>query len=324
MASAPNLWIISDGKAGNDAQAIGVAEALGLPYEVKSVQPKGIWKLLSPYGPVNPWERFGRGGSSFRPPWPAIAIATGRLTTPYIRALKRASRGRTYTVILLDPRTGTKDADLYWVPQHDRLRGPNVITTLTAPHRFSPARLAALRQEVPAFLAYLPSPRVAVLTGGPNGSYIYDAQTVSRLVATLQSLLHTGAGVMITASRRTPPSLRAAVSPLAANPHCIFWNGEGENPYPAFLAHGDAFIVTADSINMTGEACATGRPVYVFEPGGGSEKFRRFHQALRDHGATRPCPRVFESLESWTYQPLYSARLIANEIRTRVPLATLQ
>ena len=32
---------------------------------------------------------------------------------------------------------------------------------------------------------------------------------------------------------------------------------------------------------MTGEAAATGRPVYVFTPSAGSDKFRRFHAALR-------------------------------------------
>jgi mitochondrial fission protein ELM1 len=36
----------------------------------------------------------------------------------------------------MDPRTGTNSADLIWVPEHDRRRGPNVLSTLTAPHRY--------------------------------------------------------------------------------------------------------------------------------------------------------------------------------------------
>ena len=78
----------------------------------------------------------------------------------------------------------------------------------------------------------------------------------------------------------------------------LLWDGEGANPYPAFLAHADAFIAPADSVNMTGEPCATGKPVYVFEPEGGSPKFTRFHEALRRHGATRPLPERFERLET--------------------------
>ena len=97
----------------------------------------------------------------------------------------------------------------------------------------------------------------------------------------------------------------------------LFWDGEGDNPYPHFLAHADAFIVPADSVNMTGEPCATGKPVYVFEPEGGSAKFTRFHEALRRHGATRPLPERFERLETWSYVPLNSSETIAAEIARR-------
>lgn len=310
-------WTISDGKAGNDAQSLGVAEALGLAVAVKIVAPKGLWKLLAPYGPVDPSEGFGRPGTPFGPPWPDIAIAAGRLTTPYIRAVKRAAGPRTFTVILLDPRVGTKAADLFWVPQHDKLRGPNVITTLTAPHRFSPRRLAELRERVPPFIAALPAPRVAVLLGGPNGDYFYSRPAMDRLTAALRSLAELGAGLMVTPSRRTPQPLRDAIRAALAGRAAFFWDGEGENPYPHMLAHADGFIVPADSVNMTGEPCVTGRPVYVFEPDGGSLKFRRFHEALRAHGATRACPDRFERFEAWAYEPLHSAEVIAGEIARR-------
>jgi uncharacterized protein len=95
------------------------------------------------------------------------------------------------------------------------------------------------------------------------------------------------------------------------------WDGTGANPYPAFLAHADMLVVTADSVNMCGEACATGRPVYVFTPSGGSPKFNRFHAGLARHGATRPLPEAAAALESWSYEPLDSAAAIATEIERR-------
>ncbi|MGD9867224.1 MAG: ELM1/GtrOC1 family putative glycosyltransferase, partial [Hyphomicrobiales bacterium] len=67
----------------------------------------------------------------------------------------------------------------------------------------------------------------------------------------------------------------------------------------------------------TGEACATGKPVWVFEPEGGSPKFARFHEALRRYGATRALPASIGQLESWSYTPLDSAALIAREIERR-------
>src|SRR5262249_9490858 len=59
-------WIISDGKVGNDAQTKGVADALGLAYETKLIDPGGVWRLLSPWGPVSPAEGFGTARSQFR------------------------------------------------------------------------------------------------------------------------------------------------------------------------------------------------------------------------------------------------------------------
>jgi mitochondrial fission protein ELM1 len=310
-------WIISDGKAGNDTQSRGVFDALGLDYLVKRVDPSGIWKLMSPWGPVAPAERFGTPASPFHPPWPDFAIAVGRLTTPYIRRLKRLAGRATYTIILLDPKVGADAADLFWVPAHDRLRGPNVVTTVTAPHSFTARRLAELRRSMPPEIAALPTPRVAVSIGGPNGDYRFPPAVLAHLAGALRSLAALGAGLMITPSRRTPAEIAAFVREATEGARRWLWDGSGENPYPAFLAHADAFIATGDSVNMVGEPCATGRPVWVLEPEGGSPKFARFHAALAHHGATRPLPARFEHLETWSYVPLNSAEAIAAEIARR-------
>lgn len=310
-------WIISDGKAGHEAQARGVAEALQLDVEVKRVAPRGLWKLLSPWGPVDPGERFGSAASAFHAPWPDFAIAIGRTTTPYIRRLKQMAGLATYTVVLLDPKVALRTADLFWVPEHDQLRGGNVVTTPTAPHTFSARRLAGLRASRPDAIAALPAPRVAVLLGGPNGDYRYTPERVAHLASALRSLGALGAGLMVTASRRTPADVVDFLRAETAAQPCFFWDGTGDNPYAQFLAHADAFIAPADSVNMTGEPCATGRPIYLFEPEGGSPKFARFQEGLRRHGAIRPLPTHFERLETWSYAPLNSADTIAAEIVRR-------
>ncbi len=310
-------WIISDGKAGHEVQCRGVAEALGLDYHIKRVAPGRFFRMSAPWGPVNPAEGFGKPGSVFCPPWPAIAFAAGRLTIPYIRALKRQAGLATFSVILLDPKTADSSADLMWVPAHDKRRGPNVVTTLTSPHGFSPSRLAALRQTVPADIAALPKPRVAVLLGGPNGEYVFDDSDAARMGTALSALAHGGAGLMISPSRRTPPAFLSAIDAATAGAPRILYDGTGDNPYANFIAHADAFVVTADSVNMTGEAAATGKPIYVFEPTGGAAKFTRFHEGLTRHGATRPLPDSPGTIDAWSYEPLDSAAAIADEITRR-------
>ena len=104
---------------------------------------------------------------------------------------------------MLDNRAGLGVADVIWVPQHDRLRGPNVITTLTAPHSFTAARLAALRATVPPAIAALPRPRIAVILGGKNKVYEFRDEDDARFAAALKSLGALGASFMITPSRRT-------------------------------------------------------------------------------------------------------------------------
>lgn len=309
-------WVISDGKAGMEVQVAGVAKALGCKEEIKRVSPRGPWRLLAPWAPIDPRERFGAPGSQFAPPWPDIALATGRLSIPAIRAVRKAAPN-TFTVVIQDPRTGTGTADLIAVPQHDRLHGDNVIHTLTAPHGFSPSRLARLRQHVPARIAQLPVPRVAVFLGGPNAKYRFGEAVIERFVGSLKSLASLGVSFLVTASRRTPAAMLNTLERALADAPRIVWSGDGDNPYEGFLAHGDFFIVTADSVNMTGEACATGRPVYVFDPDGGSQKFARFHDSLRRYGATRPLPARFSQLETWQYAPLDSADQIAREVERR-------
>lgn len=309
-------WIITDGKAGMEVQVAGVAQALGVDIEIKRVRPRGLWRLLAPWGPIDPRERFGREDSQFAPPWPDIALATGRLSIPAIRAVRKASPG-TYTVVIQDPRTGAGSADLIAVPAHDKLKGDNVIHTLTAPHGFSRERLARLRRKIPKKISALPVPRVAVLLGGPNAVYRFTVEDTARLGGSLASMAALGASFLITTSRRTPPHALDAIRKATRGTKRIIWDGSGPSPYESWLAHADLFVVTADSINMAGEACATGKPVYVFEPDGGSVKFNSFHESLRRYGATKKLPESFTALESWSYRPLDSAAQIAAEIERR-------
>ncbi len=317
LLAGARAWLISSGAAGMDVQTRGVAQALGLDYEMKRVEPKGLWRFAAPWCPISPSERFGEPGAQFAPPWPDIAISLGRGGVPYMRALRRRAGNATFTVVMQDPKTGTGSADMIWVPEHDRLRGPNVFTTLTAPHSFTARRLAELRRSMPAAIAALPRPRVSVVLGGKNAVYKFRDEDDVRLARSLASLGQLGVSFLITPSRRTHERLRRVVEEATRPFPRIYWDGQGPNPYGDFLAHGDLFIVTADSVNMVGEACATGKPVLVFSPSGGSAKFRRFHTALEAHGATRPLPSEFTDIPQWSYVPLFSDDEIAREIERR-------
>lgn len=313
----PTCWIISDGKAGVETQCLAVAEELGLSPVLKRVSPRRPWRWLAPRGPVDPAVQFGLTGSAFAPPWPDIAIAGGRNTVPYIRALRRAAGRRTFTAFLQDPRTGPHTADVIWVPEHDRRRGANVFTTLTTPHRLTLAKLAERRARLPDLMAKVPGPRLSVLIGGNSRSHVFKPEDQVRLIGGLEALVPHFGSLFVTTSRRTPHELDAALHSFMSGRPGMIWDGTGNNPLHDFIAHADQLVVTADSANMVCETCVSGRPVHVFHPSGGSRKFDRLHEALVSYGATRPLAERYDVLETWTYAPLSATEEIAGEIAKR-------
>ena len=52
-------WVLTDGKAGDELQALSVTEALGLAPEIRRVKPKPPFTWLMPWGPIDPRERPG-------------------------------------------------------------------------------------------------------------------------------------------------------------------------------------------------------------------------------------------------------------------------
>ncbi|EIM25922.1 mitochondrial fission ELM1 family protein [Microvirga lotononidis] len=304
-------WVLTDGKAGDELQALSVTEALGLLPEIRRVKPRPPFSWLMPWGPIDPRERPGVPGSPLAPPYPDLLVASGRRAVAYLRFVRKASGGRAYTVFLKDPRTGPETADLIWSPEYDRLRGPNVLNTLTPPHRVAAGKLEAARVGPDPRLASLARPRVAVLAGGNSRHHRFTDDDIASFIRHLTALAETGAGLMVTASRRTPPPLREALAGLTARHGGFFWDGAGANPYVDLLAQADFIVATADSFNMIGEAAVTGRPILVFEPSGGHPKLDIYMQALKAHGVVHP----FEGrLEGQPYEPLNSTPKVAKAI----------
>lgn len=310
MTEPKLVWVLTDGKAGDEQPLIGIAEALGSTPVLRHVHPRRLFAALMPWGPIDPQESERRSGAPLAPPWPDICLATGRRTVAYLRRLKRLSP-QTFTVFFKDPRTTCHGADLLVVQAHDKPRGKGVMVITTAPNRILPERLAAIRAAPPAILAGLPAPRVAVLIGGDSRHHRFTDADISAFEVGLREHLAQGKSLMITASRRTPPRLRVGLEALRAEQRVHFWDGCGDNPYAAYLALADEVIVTADSTNMIGEAVATGRPVQIFYPHGGHPKISAFIAAL---SKTAVVGRFPNAPAIGDYAPINSTESVAQAI----------
>ncbi|MCF6276130.1 MAG: mitochondrial fission ELM1 family protein, partial [Robiginitomaculum sp.] len=282
-------WIVTSGYIGNMVQCEGIMEALGLEIEYKTVNPSAPWRYFAPWGPVSPKTQIGGTTGQFAGPLPEIIIGSSRQAVPYMRALKKHCDHRTLTVFLQNPIIGTKAADLIWVSDHDshKINGENVISSLLAPHRITQKRLDQARKSGNLDMTVLTSPCIAISVGGSNSVYNYNSKTCERFAHYLSKAAQSGASFLVTPSRRTDAGIIEVIAEaIKSAPHHI-WDGSGDNPYFEYLSQCDALIVTADSVNMAGEAIATGKPVYIFHPQGGSKKFDYFHDQLRKKGITR-------------------------------------
>lgn len=305
-------WVLTPGHAGMENQAVGLAERIGLPFETKRVRPRPPWVWLPPGWWPAPLASLPPDNEPITPPWPDLLITCGRRSVPFSLFIRRASGGRTFTVHIQDPKTAPGRFDLVVPPRHDRLSGANVIETMGALHRVTPARLAAEAEHFAPHLADLPRPLVAVLIGGNSSAYRLTPEVTGRLCDRLLAL---NAGLAVTPSRRTGADNIAVLKQRLCGPDARIWDFQGPNPYFGYLGLADAIVVTCDSATMVSEACSTGKPVYVVDLDGGSRKFRDFHDGLRRAGFTRP----FDGrLDDWGYPPLDETGDIAAEVRARL------
>ena len=315
---------MSDGRAGIEAQAVGLAEAVARQRDCEIIVKRIGWK--GDLGRLPWWltlfpRRWLTPGSEVAAPWPDILIAAGRATLPLAIRMKKWSGGKTFVVQIQDPRVPAKFFDLVIPPNHDRLKGDNIVSIIGAPHRVTPDKLAGEYPRFAAAIDPLPHPRAAVLIGGKSKAFDLTPERAAQIANDIQQALEAeGGSLLMTFSRRTPPQARALLTARLKHLPGLIWDGEGDNPYFAFLAGADYVLVTEDSANMATEAAGTGKPVFILKMDGQSLKFRLFHEELERHGAARPFTGAFQT---WTYEPLTETDRAATEVLARRAAATV-
>jgi uncharacterized protein len=310
-------WAITDRAAGNQRQALALAERLGMPVRHLVLEPRPPWSWLAP--------RLALGGrlalpaaqrALFAPPWPAVAIGCGRSAALLTRLLRRCARGHCHTVQILDPRIDPRHWDTVIAPRHDGLDGPNVLQPLGSLNPIDDDWLHDGREAFP-LLGEWPAPRVGVLLGGPRGDLRIDeiyAQQLCELLLARQRI--EGGSLLVLGSRRTPDGVMETMRARLREVPGLIWPGAGdeENPYPGVLGWADRLVVTPDSVNMLSEACAVGCAVQTFVPMPLTGKLARFHQSLREAGLLHDLGDATAPNQT----PLRETEAIAEALRKRI------
>jgi mitochondrial fission protein ELM1 len=371
-AALPNaVWVLDDPRSGNAAQAIAIAERLGVPFRRIPLS----WNWLAPMAALN---RRGsllglaapaRGMADRAQPWstagslvatpanaeggggpPALVLSSGSRSAAVALWLK--ARFGCVLVHCLPPGRnvlfGSDMFDLLVMPDLDApiggpaagigvgpalgagpgggsgTSGANVIRVLGAPHRVSPLLLRQAAGSWAERLSHLPRPAVALLVGGARerlfggtGMPPARAHALGRHVARV--VIEQGGSVLASTSRRTGGEATDALGAgLGRALHVLYrWGEPGDNPYHGYLATADAIVVTADSISMMAEACATGAPVFVALSELAGPRERRMVTAFAKAGQVR---MLGEDVAGWPRKPLDEAGRVAREVRRLVQL----
>ena len=296
--------------AGLHAQALGLAEAMGLQPELLPVRARAPWRWVAPQFWPNPVRVAGVAD-----PGNALLLTAGNIGARLGAALRRPGRP---AVHVQHPRMDPARFDAVVVNRHDGLQGSNVVVTRTALHRATPERLRAAREVWEPRLAHVRRPLVAVLAGGSNGRFRLDRDVAADLGAKLVAAARAaGAGIALTPSRRTGADATAALQAALEPNGGWVWNGNGENPYFGLLACADLIVVTEDSVSMVSEAAATRVPVLLAPLPGRSGRIRLFNALLEADGRVRPFRGGFES---WPVTPVDDTDAAGHQVRRLVGL----
>jgi uncharacterized protein len=265
----PRVWAVMCYRAGENSQIRALAEALGWPFEEKRLRYRWWGYLVDVWRGTKLLGIDRRRSSPLQPPWPDLIISAAMRNEPVCRWIRRQSGGRARYVHLGKPWAAVSTFDLViTVPEYPVPDRPNVLRNSFSLHRVTEARLAEAASRFAPRLARLPRPYIAVLMGGYSGRYALDQEKAERLAREASALARErGGSLLVTTSSRTSPAAVDALERAIDVPCQLFrWTPDAaDNPYFGYLALADALIVTCESATMLAEACATRKPVYMFD-----------------------------------------------------------
>ena len=305
-APLPSVWALLGYKAGDNTQVRSLATALQWPWESRQLRYRSTELLTNLLLAPNLYGIDTAGSDQLEPPWPDLVISSGRRNEPVARWIREASGGRTRLVHVGRPWAQPEHFDLVLTtPQYRVPPADNVMEIPLPLHGLTLAKLEQAAAEWKPQFASLPSPRIVVLAGGNSGTFLMSVDRIRQVRAAVDALAReTGGSLLVTDSARTPARAGDELFRDLELPHHTFrWGRDtGPNPYLGYLALGDRFVVTGDSVSMVAEACATGKAVYLVHPG---------RHPL-------PLPGAPEPAADWTRLDWYRWRPLSHRLAQRI------
>jgi len=303
--------LLTQGMHGMVSQVEGLAKALGLSYKHQTVKLKSFWNLIPPkFSPISEnliQDKFVCDSK--------IIISCGRKSVIPSIALKKRLGKEIFTIHIQNPKVSLKHFDLIVSPEHDNLKGDNVISTTGAIHYLT-------KKEIKENSNYLGLERekkklVAFIIGGPNKYYAYSEKIIHQAFNKVKTLFTPDKyKIVVIPSYRTPANIiKKAYDTFNFNHHVI--KEVDKRAYLSALAISDHIVVTCDSTSMISEAAITGKPVYIamMKAIKNNYRFKNFYTKLNKLGITK---ELENNVENWSYDNLNEVNRIAPFIKSKM------
>ena len=293
------------------SQVEGLAKALGLSYKHQTIKLKPFWNLIPPkLTPISENLVKQKFVCDSR-----IVISCGRKSVIPSIALKKRLGQEIFTIHIQNPKVSYKHFDLIISPEHDNIKGDNVITTTGAIHYLT-------KKEIKKNSNYLGLEKekkklVAFIIGGPNKYYSYSEQSIHQTFNKVKTLFTPDKyKIIVIPSYRTPENIiKKAYNTFNFNHHVV--REVDKKSYLSALAISDYIVVTCDSTSMISEAAVTGRPVYIvmMKSVKNNYRFKNFYTKLNKLGITK---ELNNNVETWSYDSLNEVNRIAPLIKLKM------
>jgi len=195
---------------------------------------------------------------------PDLVISCGRKSVVPSILLKKKNP-KIFTIHIQDPKVNLKNFDVIIVPEHDNLKGDNVISSKGAIHYITQSDLEKAK---PYLINKVKSQKiVSLILGGPNKYYSFGNKELNEIFNKIKTdFISDGYKAIIIPSLRTPKRIiDLAINEFDSNNFVV--NSVDKQAYLSALALATCIVVTCDSTSMISEAAISGKPIFIAHMG---------------------------------------------------------
>ncbi len=305
--------LLTQGMHGMISQVEGLAKALDIDFTHHTVELNNFWKLIPPkLTPISQRVYKKINQTEFD-----LIISCGRKSVIPSIHLKKNSKKKIVNIHIQNPKVNFSHFDFIVAPEHDFIRGQNVINTKGAIHYLTEGEIIKNKDYLSSFIKKDQRKICSLILGGPTKYYEYSSENLKNIFSNLNNFLKKNDfQLIVIPSMRTPKNSINFAKDYFGKNHTIIDNVD-KKAYLSALSISESIVVTCDSSSMISEAALTGKPIYVANilPKKNDRRLQEFRNLFRKLNIIR---NLGELEENWSYQKLDETNRVAKLIKQKI------